>query len=79
MTLRSTDSDRKLVNFIISYTDKHGFPPSRRLIAEHLECGPSMAQRRLERLVREGVIQRAPGVPRGIRVDPERIRQFGGQ
>lgn len=78
MTARATDSDRDLVNFIIEYTERNGFPPSRRLMAEHLGRSVQSAQVRLERLVKEGVIERAPGVPRGIRVNRDRVTQMKG-
>ena len=79
MVKRSTSSDLDLVNYIIEHTDKHGFPPSRRQIADRLGvASATVAQRRLERLVREGVIERTPGVPRGIRVNVDRARQMKG-
>ena len=78
MTARSVASDIELVNFIISYTETNGFPPSRRQMAEALGMSSvESAQKRIERLVREGVITRAPGVPRGIRVNRDRINQLG--
>lgn len=79
MTARAWSTDRDLVNYIIEHTEAHGFPPSRRQMAERLGVASQHAvQQRLERLVREGVIERAPGVPRGIRVNRERITQLKG-
>lgn len=79
MTQRLLASDRELVNYIISYTERVGFPPSRRQIAEHMGyASQTSVQERLERLVKEGVIERTPGVPRGIRVNRDRITQLEG-
>lgn len=70
--------DRDLANYIMEHTEKHGYPPSRRQIQEYLGfLNPSSAQKRLERLVKVGVVQRAPGIPRGIKVDRERLAEFG--
>jgi DNA-binding Lrp family transcriptional regulator len=78
MSQRLLSTDRDLVNYIIGYTERYGFPPSRRQIADHIGAAPSVTQRRLERLVREGVIERVPGIPRGIRVNRDRITQLEG-
>jgi hypothetical protein len=79
MTVRNTGSDRELAEYIISYTEEYGFPPSRRQIAQHMGVSKTSAHDRLARLVKEGVIERAPGVPRGIKVNRKRLQEFGGK
>lgn len=70
--------DRDLVNYIIEHVEREGFPPSRRQIAEHFDkTSANTGQKRLERLVKAGVIQRAAGVPRGIKINRERLAEFG--
>lgn len=71
-------ADRDLANFIIACMEQRGFPPSRSEIAEFIgQTSKNAAQRRVERLVRAGVIQRTPGVTRGIKVNRERLEEFG--
>lgn len=80
MTAAQRTIDRDLINFIIAYTEEHGFPPSRRECAAHLgNKSAQTVQHRMERLIGEGVIERVPGVPRGIRINRDRITQLGGQ
>jgi SOS-response transcriptional repressor LexA len=69
----SREQDRKMVNYILDHVERYGFPPSRRQIAEHMERSLSRTQKRMERLVREGVIERAPGSPRAIRINRDRL------
>lgn len=59
---------RKTVEFIIAYTEEHGYPPSRREIGEAIGVGAPTAQRHLEQLAQRGFIEYRPGSPRAIKV-----------
>lgn len=79
MSTRNETTDRELAEFIISHTEKHGYPPSRSQMAKRLGVTKNAVQQRMDRLVREGIIQRAPGVSRGIKVNRQRLNEFGGK
>lgn len=55
--------------FIRNYIDANGYPPSRREITEHMgKISYSEGQRVVRRLQAKGLIEVAPGVPRGMRI-----------
>jgi repressor LexA len=56
----------QIVKFIQDYTAEWGFPPSRRDIGAALDLDTTSVQWHIDILVREGILKRAPGVPRGI-------------
>lgn len=71
MTLYLPIADRRTqaLEFIAAYTAEHGYPPSRRDIAEHFGYASSQGgQFIIDDLVREGLITVTPKVPRSIRV-----------
>lgn len=66
---RRTEDDRLAVEYIQSSVADRGYPPSRREMAEVLGFkSVSGADSVLNRMVREGIIEIDPHVPRGIRV-----------
>lgn len=56
------------LEMIVAFTNARGYPPSRRELAESLGVNVSTVQARLERMVREGLIEVDPVAARGIRV-----------
>ena len=66
-----TDSNntRDVYDFIRDYLEEHqGYAPSIRNIADGLYLGRSTVVRHLDKLEAWGVIQRAPNLPRSIRL-----------
>jgi repressor LexA len=74
---------RKVYNFIIAYSRRHGYPPTMREIAAHLGVNGNLGIiKHLAALEKKGYIARSAGSSRGIRVtlpeaghpdSPERI------
>ena len=58
----------KVLRYIRAYVDEHGFPPSRRDIAEHCEVAPWTAQRWLEELRDRGLVRVVAKGPRSMTV-----------
>lgn len=57
------------LDYIKWYIRTHGYPPSRREIAERFNMrSASTAQKLLERMVEEGLIEVTPGVSRGVMI-----------
>lgn len=80
MSVRNETTDRELAEYIITHTETHGYPPSRQQMAAHFGwASKNAAQQRLERLILAGVIERTPGVTRGIKVNRQRLNEFGGK
>lgn len=78
MSERDRQQDIELAEYIISQVEERGFPPSRQEIADHLGLtAKSTVQARMERLIREGIIERTVGVQRGIKVNRQRLHEFG--
>ena len=62
LTLRQ----RQVLQFIVSYQDRHGYPPSQREIAAHLQVSGTLpVGKHLDALERKGYLKR-DGVSRGI-------------
>lgn len=61
-----TSRQRQVLQFIITFMDNHGYPPTLREIAKHLQVsGPLPASKHLDALEKKGYIKRDP-VSRGI-------------
>ncbi len=54
--------------YITEFVNHNGYPPSVRDLGERLGLGTSAVHSILARMESEGLIQRAPGVARGIRL-----------
>lgn len=57
-----------IVKWLSEYRDQHGFPPSRREVAAQFGMGLDTAQRSIEALVDEGLLEVKPGIPRGMNI-----------
>jgi repressor LexA len=57
-----------ILSFLVGYTERHGYPPSVREIADETGVSVSTIHLSLGELVEAGNITRAPGVSRGIRI-----------
>lgn len=68
-----TPQQRKVFNFLRSYIEKQGYPPSVREICHALGFySSSTAHHYLEKLEDKGYIERQPSLPRAIRIlEPE--------
>lgn len=61
-----TPRQRQVLQFIASFVDNHGYPPTLREIAKHLQVsGPLPASKHLDALEKKGYLKRDP-VSRGI-------------
>lgn len=64
---RAVELDDAALAAIQSYTEDHGYPPSRRDLCELLGlASPATVQRRIESLERRGLIRTQRGIPRSI-------------
>jgi len=69
-----TQRQRQVLQFIMSYSDSKGFPPSQRDIAKHLDVSGTLpVMRHLDALERKGYIKRE-SVNRGITLTTSRSR-----
>lgn len=59
----------QILRFIQQYTDENGWPPSRREMAEHTGVTLTTVQFHIDKMVREGLLTRAPGVGRALRIN----------
>lgn len=70
-----TDRQRAVYDYIASFIERHGFPPTMQEIAEHLGISGNLGViKHLKALERKGVITRNPGSSRGIRITPKGSR-----
>lgn len=66
MSAREADREAQVLEYIRTYIGEHGCPPTRTEIAEHIDRTPTVAQRIVQRLIDDGLIQ--PHGRRGMRV-----------
>jgi repressor LexA len=65
----SDDSrDREIIDLITERSAANGVPPSVREIGEHLGIARGTVQYHLKRMADRGLLQRSPGVARGITI-----------
>ena len=64
----SDNVQARIVCYIVSHVETHGYPPSVRDIATELDLVPSTTQYHLQRMFDQGILKRPPGVPRAITV-----------
>ena len=64
-----TERQRRVLEFIEFYIDKHGYPPSIRDIARRFKMTPRGAQLHLKALEKKGYISRSDGKARAIRLN----------
>ena len=70
-----TDRQREVYNFIVTFSDQHGFPPTMQEIAEHLGISGNLGViKHLTALERKGCITRNSGSSRGIRIASKATR-----
>ena len=63
-TVPATDRQREALVAVKKFRSSHGYGPSVRDVADDLKCQPPTALGILHRLVRDGRMTHAPGVPR---------------
>lgn len=56
--------------FIEQYTNDHGYPPSRREIADRLKMSLTTTQADIVTMIEDGELSAVPGVARSLRVLP---------
>lgn len=70
-----SDRQRRMLDFILSFTDEHGYPPSIREIGRAVDISStSVVNYNLNRLVEEGYLDRDQNVSRGIRLTDKLMR-----
>lgn len=68
MTRRSRVTDSAVYEFVIAYHTKRGYGPSLREIMREVGLrSTATAHAAIERLVREGMLRKTPGIARSIR------------
>ncbi|NIM96121.1 MAG: repressor LexA [Anaerolineales bacterium] len=74
-----SDRQRRMLNFIQSFTDESGYPPSIREIGKAVEISStSVVNYNLNRLVQEGYLSRDQNVSRGIRLTDRLVKASQG-
>ena len=58
----------QMVRWLMKYREENGYSPSRREIAAHFEIGLDKAQRAIEDLVAEGLLDVTPNIPRAMNI-----------
>jgi repressor LexA len=70
------DRRSKAMIFIREFTATNGYPPTRREIGAHLGMkSPSTAQALIDDMIREGLIQVTPRVPRSVVISGTVMKQ----
>jgi len=63
-----TERQKKLLEFLMSYTKRHGYPPTVREIGKHFGFLWTAARGHLKSLERKGLIRISPSISRGIEI-----------
>jgi repressor LexA len=66
LTLRQ----REILEFIRDFQERHGYPPSRREVADHFRVYPATVQDHLKALDRKGYLKKEPNRSRGLSLKP---------
>lgn len=66
--LQLIERREKVFTFIVDHVKQHGYPPSVREVAEHMDTTVNMAWRDLRALRNEGRITWRPSTPRTMTV-----------
>jgi repressor LexA len=70
-----SDRQRRMLDFIVSFSEEHGYPPSIREIGSAVKISStSVVNYNLNRLVEEGYLDRDQNVSRGIRLTEKLVR-----
>ncbi|MCB1672125.1 MAG: transcriptional repressor LexA [Gammaproteobacteria bacterium] len=70
--IKLTSRQEQILDFIKTYLQETGFPPTRSEIAEQMGFkSPNAAEEHLRALARKGAIEMLPGTSRGIRLPAE--------
>lgn len=70
-------SDIEFIQFIVDYRTEHGFPPSVTEMVDRFGLARSTIQWHLERMAREGMVERVGGRARALKVLPAGMKQIG--
>jgi repressor LexA len=65
---RKIGEPAEILEFIEQFRTEHGYPPSVRDIAGRWGMSAAAAHTTLQRLVADGLISTAPGIPRSINI-----------
>jgi repressor LexA len=68
MVLKRIGSDEEIVEFILAALNERGYPPTLREIGDHWGVSKTSAEQVIARMERDGLLEVAPNVARGIRV-----------
>lgn len=72
-----SERQKRILNFIESFIHEHSYPPTIREIGEAVKIGStSVVNYNLNKLVKAGLIERAPDVSRGIRLVEENLEEI---
>ena len=73
MTSNLKPRQAETINFIVDYTKKKGYPPSRKDIADEFNVAINGVQDMLKIIEREGFIKITPGIGRGITIKRKKV------
>lgn len=72
MSNQNNDRQKKIVEFILSYSEKNGYPPTMREIANEIEISSSSTIHKILHACQEdGLIIITKGILRSMKVTPE--------
>ena len=63
-----TDRQKKVLAFVVDYTNTNGYPPTLAEIGKHCRFTKGAAKKHLVAIAAKGFIERDEGTARGIRV-----------
>lgn len=70
---RLTPKQQQIYDYILSFTDEHGYPPSVREIAQAVELkSPSTVHFHIKSLVSAGLLLQAEGKTRSVTINPDK-------
>jgi repressor LexA len=70
-----TDRQRQVYNYLVAFSEQHGFPPTMQEIAEHLGITGNLGViKHLTALEQKGFLTRIAGSSRGIKLTPKATR-----
>lgn len=66
--MRAKIVDEEVLAFVGAYITEHGYPPSRRDIADSMGCSLNGAHAAVIRLIEAGLLQTQPGLARSLNI-----------
>ena len=68
-----TPKQKKVLDFVYSFTDKHGYPPSLNEISQEFKKSVPTIHQYIETLRKKGYLRKENNISRGIKINPTEI------